>query len=207
MIDDLITRGVSEPYRMFTSRAEYRLLLRADNADQRLTPRGIAIGCVSQRREILFTQKQERLERATATLKNTLVSPQEAGKWGVKVTADGVKRSLYTLLSYAENDFDTWDVPGIDPKTLSQVAIDAKYAPYVERQERDVTALRRDDALKIPPELNYNLMPGLSNELRGKLEMTRPTTLGQAGRIEGMTPAALTLLMLRARQLAERKAS
>lgn len=207
MIDDLITRGVSEPYRMFTSRAEYRLLLRSDNADQRLTPKGIAMGCVSSAREIHFDQKQERLERATTILKETLVTPRDAAQLGVKVSADGIKRSLYTLLSYAENEFETWDLPGIDPKTLSQVAIDAKYAPYVERQERDVVALRRDDALKIPSDLDYGAMPGLSNELRGKLKATRPVTLGQAGRIEGMTPAALTLVMLRARQLTEQKAS
>lgn len=135
------------------------------------------------------------------------MTPQEAARLGVKVTSDGVRRSLFALLAYAETDPSGWNVTGIDADTLAQIAVDAKYAPYVERQESDVAALRRDDALQIPSDLDYASLSGLSNELRDKLEATRPVTLGQAGRIEGMTPAALTLLMMRARQLSDRRAS
>lgn len=207
MVDDLITRGVSEPYRMFTSRAEYRLLLRADNADQRLTSLGMALGCVSPGRAKAFCRKQEALGRIRSELLERTVNAREAMELGVKVSADGTRRSLFMLLSHPDCDVRRFDLPGVDPSLAAQVAIDAKYAPYVERQVQDVAALRRDEALEIATDVDYRAILGLSHELRAKLEAVRPATIGQAGRIEGMTPAALTLLLLYCRRGAERRAS
>ena len=200
MIDDLITRGVSEPYRMFTSRAEFRLSLRADNADQRLTPVGIALGCVSEARMKLFGDKMERLERAAARLKSTGFTPKEIGDGGIKISADGHRRSAYELLAFPNVDFGNLlqldpDLGEIDAEVRSQVEKDALYATYIERQNRDVEALKRDEAHEIPMDFDFASLKGLSNELVGKLGQVRPNTLGQAGRIEGMTPAALTLIL------------
>jgi tRNA uridine 5-carboxymethylaminomethyl modification enzyme len=200
MIDDLVTRGVTEPYRMFTSRAEYRLSLRADNADQRLTGRGIALGCVSPLRQAHHVTKMMALDTARDLVTSLTVSPNEAGKHGLAVNRDGVRRSGFDLLSYPDI---TWNrLASIWPQLQSvpgaiaeQIEIDAKYAVYLDRQKRDVAAFRREEDALIPPELDYGSMRGLSNELRSRLSLVRPATLGQASRIEGMTPAALTLVV------------
>ncbi|MBP7002405.1 tRNA uridine-5-carboxymethylaminomethyl(34) synthesis enzyme MnmG [Amaricoccus sp.] len=204
LIDDLITRGVTEPYRMFTSRAEYRLNLRADNADQRLTPRGTAIGCVSETRRVAFERKAEAVDKVRAALTAT-ATPKEAAALGVTVAQDGVRRLLLELLGHPDADHAAIARhAGLDPgaaaPALEQIARDARYAPYLQRQSESVEALRREEALELPATLPYATMPGLSSELRGKLDRVRPRTLAQAGRIEGMTAAALTLILLHARQ-------
>ncbi len=212
LIDDLVTRGVSEPYRMFTSRAEYRLHLRADNADRRLTPKGVELGCVGLARQTSFAEKVERIERLRSQAEAIFVAPPEAAELGVAVSRDGVKRSLFDLLSYPDCAMDrvTAIVPefrAADPAAALQVSRDARYAPYMERQSRDIATLRREEALALPAALRYDDIPGLSIELRQKLALIRPTTLAQAGRIEGMTPAALTLILLRAKLSDERRAA
>jgi len=205
MIDDLVTRGVSEPYRMFTSRAEYRLTLRADNADQRLTRRGIAIGCVGTERSKQFLNKSGGLEAARAWAQLVSVTPSEANRFGLVLNQDGQRRSAYQLLSYPQIDVTVlariWrEAAAIDPKIAAQLETDAKYAVYVTRQAEDVERFRRDEALPLPDALDYAAIPGLSNELRQKLAAARPRTVGQADRIEGMTPAALALVALHARR-------
>ena len=213
MIDDLVTRGVSEPYRMFTSRAEFRLRLRADNADQRLTPLGIALGCVGTSRREAFERKLEALERVREAALAETVTPQEAALRGLKVNQDGLRRSALDLLGYGDLSLEAvvaaFPVLAVeDQAILQQIERDARYAPYLERQAQDVARLRRDEAVAIPGWLDYRAIPGLSHELRDKLEATRPESLAQAARIEGMTPAALTLLLLRVRQReADRAAS
>ncbi len=205
MIDDLVTRGVSEPYRMFTSRAEYRLSLRADNADQRLTPIGISLGCVSSQRKEVFDERMESLKIAKSDCEKLSVSPKEAGRYGIKVNQDGVRRTALDLLSYPDVNIsklsDIWpELSDIPAKIAQQVENDARYAHYIKRQKRDVEAMRRDEALRIPTHLNYENIVGLSNELRGKLANIQPATLGQAGRIDGMTPAGLTLILANIRK-------
>ncbi|WP_299819297.1 tRNA uridine-5-carboxymethylaminomethyl(34) synthesis enzyme MnmG [uncultured Roseibium sp.] len=200
MIDDLVTRGITEPYRMFTSRAEYRLSLRADNADQRLTPLGIAIGCVSQTRREAFEAKLARLEEARALLTRLVVTPSEAQKRGLPVNQDGIRRSAFDLLSYPNVTYDgltlVWpELKDIDPAIAEQVATDALYAVYLDRQMADIEALKRDEALKIPDGFDYGAISSLSNEVRQKLLDVRPATLGQASRMDGMTPVALTLIL------------
>jgi tRNA uridine 5-carboxymethylaminomethyl modification enzyme len=205
MIDDLITRGVTEPYRMFTSRAEFRLTLRADNADQRLTPRGIALGCVGPARRRAFETKLGALEEARARTRSLSVTPTEARRYGFSLNQDGQRRTAFDLLSYP--DIGWGDLARIWPEFLelpptiaAQVETDAKYAVYLERQAADVAAFRRDEAVELPAQLDYDAVPGLSNESRQKLAAARPRTIGHAGRIDGITPAALTLLAAHVRR-------
>jgi len=200
MIDDLVTRGVTEPYRMFTSRAEYRLMLRADNADQRLTPRGIAAGCVGEARRAIFAAKAKQLEAGETLLRGLTVTPDQAARHGLVINRDGRKRSAFDLLSYPEIDLprlaEIWPAIGkLDEAIAKQLATDARYAVYVARQEMDIAAFRKDEAVAIPDGFAFAALPGLSNEIRQKLERHKPASLGQAARLDGMTPAALMLLL------------
>ncbi|MFN3213291.1 MAG: tRNA uridine-5-carboxymethylaminomethyl(34) synthesis enzyme MnmG [Henriciella sp.] len=200
MIDDLVTRGVTEPYRMFTSRAEYRLSLRSDNADQRLTARGIDLGLVGPDRAEMFHVKQKALEAGRVLLQSLEMTPNEAQKLGWKVNQDGQRRSAWEFLAYPSIDMDAiesafTDVAALEASIKTQLEIEAMYAGYIERQKEDVAALRREESLALPGDLDYGSVGGLTNEVRAKLETIRPATLGQAGRIEGMTPGALTALL------------
>ena len=201
MIDDLVTRGVSEPYRMFTSRAEYRLSLRADNADERLTPAGIKLGLVSDVRRLAFEARQGLINEGRDLLKSLTATPNVIAEKGFKINQDGVRRSAYDLLSYSEITLAKlealWpELCSLEKHIAEQLEIEAGYAVYLARQEADVAAVRKDEKLKIPEDFDYSKLSGLSNELRHKLERIRPANLGQAGRIDGMTPAALTLLLV-----------
>jgi tRNA uridine 5-carboxymethylaminomethyl modification enzyme len=207
MIDDLVTRGVAEPYRMFTSRAEYRLTLRADNADQRLTQRGIDLGCVGAERGKRFVNKARALEAARNWARSVSITPSEANRFGLVLNRDGQRRTAYQLLSYPDLGVAEvgriWpELGALEPKIAEQLEIDAKYAVYLERQAEDVARFRRDEALNLPDGIDYESIPGLSAELRQKLTVVRPRTIGQADRIDGMTPAALALVALHARRRA-----
>jgi tRNA uridine 5-carboxymethylaminomethyl modification enzyme len=199
MVDDLVTRGVTEPYRMFTSRAEYRLTLRADNADQRLTNKGIALGCVGPERARRHQAKMAALKDARASAEALNVTPNEAARHGLELRRDGQRRSAFDLLSYP--DIGVADIARIwprfgelDPKIVEQLEIDAKYAVYLDRQAADVESYRRDEALVLGDDIDYDTLPGLSNEVRHKLQTHKPRTIGHASRLDGITPAALTLL-------------
>jgi tRNA uridine 5-carboxymethylaminomethyl modification enzyme len=199
MIDDLVTRGVTEPYRMFTSRAEYRLSLRADNADQRLTGMGIGIGCVGERRRELHCAKMAALAAARNRARSLTVTPGEAERFGFTLNRDGQRRTAFELLSYPDIGFADiariWpELLGVPRAVAAQLEIDAKYAVYLDRQAAEVAAFKRDEAVKIPATIDYALVRGLSNEARQKLSAMRPRTIGQASRLDGITPAALVLL-------------
>ena len=200
MIDDLVTRGTSEPYRMFTSRAEYRLVLRADNADQRLTPLGLRLGCVGAERRAVFDDKLRRLDGARSLASSLSLTPSALGRLGIPVNEDGVARNAAELLAYPDIDMARlaaiWpELAAIPPAIAEQLEIDARYAGYVERQSADIQAFRRDEALHLPVDLDYAAVGSLSNEIRDKLNKARPTTLGAASRISGVTPAALVALL------------
>ena len=201
MVDDLVVRGVSEPYRMFTSRAEYRLTLRADNADQRLTPQGIDLGCVGLERTSAYRAKAAELERARAQLEALNITPHSAAAKGLALNRDGRRRSAFELLSHPDMSIERlgsiWpELAAIAAPIARQIEVDARYAVYLARQEADIAAFRKDEGIALPRETDYGAIAGLSNEARQKLGRHRPATLGQAGRIEGMTPAALMVLLV-----------
>jgi tRNA uridine 5-carboxymethylaminomethyl modification enzyme len=209
MIDDLVTRGITEPYRMFTSRAEYRLTLRADNADQRLTDKGIALGCVGQARSQRHAAKMAALNAAKSLAKSLTITPNEAARHGLALNRDGHRRSAFELLAYPDIGWSEvrgiWpELSAIDPSIAVHLEIDAKYDVYLKRQTADVDAFRRDEALVLT-DIDYVDVPGLSNEARSKLQAARPRTVGQAGRLDGLTPAALGILAAYLRREARRK--
>jgi tRNA uridine 5-carboxymethylaminomethyl modification enzyme len=207
LIDDLVTRGASEPYRMFTSRAEYRLVLRADNADQRLTPIGMRLGCVGSERAERFAAKMTALTAARAQLAQLRMTPPALKRHGIAVNEDGVSRSAAELLAYPGIDLSrlaaVWpELGSLEPAITEQIEIDARYSGYLDRQERDIAAFRRDEALLLPPDLDYATVGSLSREICDKLAVARPMTLGAAARISGVTPAALVVLLKHVRRRA-----
>ena len=205
MIDDLISKGVSEPYRMFTSRAEFRLSLRADNADQRLTPKGIEIGCISTHRKEAFLEKVSKIKECNTILSEKEFSPNQLIAKGILVSRDGNKRNLKQVLAFPNITFDSITVfdsrlSGIEGEIQQQAHRDALYSNYIDRQKKDIEAVKRDEAIKIPSSFDYKSMSGLSNELKNKLLTQKPKNIAQASRIEGMTPAALFLILSKVKQ-------
>ncbi len=212
MIDDLVTRGVAEPYRMFTSRAEFRLRLRADNADQRLTPLGLKVGVIGSERQIAFQAKNSQIEHGRQLLDGLDLTPNEAAKHGLEINRDGRRRTAFELLAFPQVSWaglaQIWpQIGSIAPKIAEQLSIDARYAAYVDRQAEDVAVLRRDEAVTIPAEFEYRALPGLSVELQQKLERTKPTSLAQASRVDGITPAALMLILAHVKKAQPRRKS
>jgi len=208
MIDDLVTRGISEPYRMFTSRAEYRLTLRADNADQRLTGRGIALGCVGAERRAHFEAKSRSLAEIRTLAESLTITPTEAARHGLALNRDGQRRSAFELMSYPGLGFTDvariWpELAGFAPSIAAQIETDAKYSVYLDRQAADVASYRKDDAVALPDGLDYGDVAGLSNEVRQRLQAHRPRTIGQAARLDGVTPAAVVLLLAHLRRSAQ----
>jgi tRNA uridine 5-carboxymethylaminomethyl modification enzyme len=209
MIDDLVSRGVTEPYRMFTSRAEYRLSLRADNADQRLTPLGLGIGCVREERARAFGTKTEALDRSLAVLKASSFTPREVAAAGIAVSQDGARRRAFDLMAFPDYRRDALaallpELADLPAEAVAQAEIEALYAQYAGRQAADAADLRRHEAMMIPADFDYRALSGLSAELTGKLERRRPENLHQARQIEGMTPAALMLLIANLRKSARK---
>ncbi|MBE9635942.1 tRNA uridine-5-carboxymethylaminomethyl(34) synthesis enzyme MnmG [Salipiger mangrovisoli] len=205
MVDDLTSRGVTEPYRMFTSRAEFRLSLRADNADQRLTPMAMALGCVSKERKRAFLEKSEKLEEGRGVLESITMTPRELGDLGLKMNADGARRSLFQLLSFPDISMEFLrghvpEISAIEDEIGAQLEKDALYANYIDRQKRDVEALKRDETYQVPSDFDFSTIEGLSTELKQKLARAKPSTLAQAAKVDGMTPAALSLLLIRLRR-------
>ena len=212
MVDDLTTRGVAEPYRMFTSRAEFRLSLRADNADQRLTPLALQIGCVSEDRKVAFESKMEKLSAGREMLERQTFAPREVNTLGMAINPDGPRRTPFQLLSLPEIEFKHLEqldpeLSSIEPEIQSQLAKDALYSNYIDRQKRDVELLRKDENQEIPANFDYSRIDGLSNELKLKLGRAQPANLSQASRVDGMTPAALTLLLAKMKQAQREKSA
>ena len=209
MVDDLITKGVTEPYRMFTSRAEFRLSLRADNADQRLTPIAAQLGMLSSKRQHIFDSKIQRLQKGRELLETHSLTPTQAESLGLKLRLDGIRRSAFELLSYENVTIDRlakiWpELNSIDPKIAAQLEADGKYAVYMKRQQAEAEALKKDESISLMG-LSFNEISGLSNEVKSKLELVQPNSLAHAARIEGITPAALTLILAHAQRRSERK--
>ena len=202
MIDDLVTRGVTEPYRMFTSRAEYRLILRADNADQRLTPLALRLGCVGPERQRVFHEKAEKLQRYRGELDQITYTPKQISELGFRASQDGVRRSAFAILSQLDAPFPEvaarlGGFPEVPDEILAQLWRESLYSNYTDRQNADALALRKDEGMQIPENFEYAALPGLSGELRAKLSLQRPSSVAHAGKIEGMTPAALLLILSR----------
>ncbi|WP_230531697.1 tRNA uridine-5-carboxymethylaminomethyl(34) synthesis enzyme MnmG [Microvirga roseola] len=211
LIDDLITRGVSEPYRMFTSRSEYRLSLRIDNVDERLTGRGLELGCVGTEREAHFHRSQAEITGVRQRLQALSLTPKEAARHGLELNQDGIRRTAYQILSYPSigwNDLArVWpELREVSASVKERLETDATYAVYLDRQQADIAAYRRDESVVLEEAIDFRNLPGLSNEIKAKLDLVRPRTLGQAARIEGITPAALTLLAAHARKASSRSA-
>ncbi|HSR72318.1 MAG TPA: tRNA uridine-5-carboxymethylaminomethyl(34) synthesis enzyme MnmG, partial [Kiloniellales bacterium] len=212
LVDDLVTRGVSEPYRMFTSRAEFRLRLRADNADRRLTGRGLAIGCVGPERAEAFAAEMAALEAGRSLLDSLSATPDQLARAGIAVNRDGQRRTAFDLLRLPDLALtrlqQVWpELREIPPRAGARLEIEARYATYIERQDADVRAFRKDEALRLPGGLDYAAIPGLSTEVREALGRARPATLGAAARIQGMTPAAIVALLRHVRRDARASAA